>query len=133
MDIDGYAGQKGLRFPSDRGTLTVEPLFQLPLQEANNFDLDTVARAINTRLKAVSEESFVEQAVPDPTREGLAVALQVVEDVIKTKPAETSAELNKIEKAAERKTILDAIGARKDAALTAASLEHLEKQLAAMD
>ena len=133
MDIDEYAGQKGLRPPSDRGSLTVEPLFQLPLQAAGNADLDTVARAINTRSKAVSEESFVEQAVPDPAWEGLAVALQVVENVIKTKPAETAAELNKIKKAAERKTILDAIGAKKDAALTAASLEHLEKQLAALD
>ena len=133
MDIYKYAAQKGLRFPSDRGSLTVEQLFQLPLKAASNFDLDTVAKAINTKLKAVSEESFVEQTKPDPAREGLAVALEVVKDVIKTKQEENAAALNKIKKAAERKKILDAIGAKKDAALTAASLEDLEKQLAALD
>ena len=61
------------------------------------------------------------------------MALEVVKDVIKTKPDENAAELNKIEKAAERKTILDAIRAKKDAALTAASLEDLEKRLVALD
>ncbi|QEL16451.1 hypothetical protein [Limnoglobus roseus] len=132
-DIYKYAAQKRLRFPSSRGSLTIEQLFDLPLKSESNFDLDTVAKGINAQLKNVSVESFVEQAKPDPAKESLAVSLEIVKDVIKTKQEQNAAELNKIKKAADRKKILDAIGAKKDAALTAASLEDLEKQLAALD
>lgn len=132
-DIYKFAAQHGVRFPSKRGDLTAEQLFHLPLKSQTGFDLDTVARAINAQLKGVSEESFVDDAAADPRREALAVALDVVKDVIKTKQEENRAARAKVERAAERKRLLDAIMAKKDQALTAASLEELEKKLAEID
>lgn len=133
MDIYKFAAQNALRFPSKRGDLTAEQLFDLPLKSQTGFDLDTVARSINGRLKLVSEESFVEDTTADPSRQALAVALDVVKDVIATKQAENRAAADKTRKAVERKKILDAIAAKKDQSLTAASMEDLEKQLAALD
>lgn len=133
MDIYKFAAQNALRFPSKRGDLTAEQLFDLPLKSQTGFDLDTVARSINGRLKLVSEESFVEDTTADPSRQALAVALDVVKDVIATKQAENRAAADKARKAVERKKILDAIAAKKDQSLTAASMEDLEKQLAALD
>ncbi len=132
-DIYKYAAQTGLRFPSKRGDLTAEQLFDLPLKSASGFDLDTVARAINSQLKGVSEESFVEDTAADPRRQSLAVALAVVKDVIATKQGENRAAAAKQQKAVERKKLLDAIAAKKDHALTTASMEELEKQLTALD
>ena len=132
-DIYKFAAQNGLRFPSKRGELTVEQLFQLPLQSQSGFDLDSVARGINSQLKGVSEESFVEDTSADPRKTALSVALDVVKDVIKTKQEANRAALARSARAAERKKLLDAIGTKKDQQLSAASLEELEKKLAELD
>jgi hypothetical protein len=128
-----FAAQKKLTFPSRKGELTVSDLFDLPLKSQTEFDLDTVAKAINAQLKGASEESFVEEAAADPKKEALSVALAVVKDVIATKQEENKAARLKLERAAERRKLLDAISAKKDQALTAASLDDLEKKLAALD
>ena len=132
-DIYKFAARRGLRFPSKRGELTTEQLFELPLKSQTGFDLDSVARTINAQLKGVSEESFVEDISSDPRKQALSVSLAIVKDVIATKQAENRATVEKTQRTAERKKILDAIAAKKDQQLTAASLEDLEKQLAALD
>jgi len=133
MDTYKFAAQTRLRFPSVRGDLTVEQLFQLPLKSQTGFDLDSVAKAINSQLKGVSEESFVEDTSSNPQKNSLTVALDVVKDVIKTKQDENRAVVLKSQKAAERKKLLDAIGAKKDEVLTKASLKELEEKLAALE
>ena len=134
-NIYKYAAQMGLRFPSRRGELTVEQLFDLPLKTTvvNGIDLNGIAIAVNNQLKALGEESFVEDSSSDPKKTALTVQLAILKDVIKTKQDENKAALLKREKAEQRKKILDAMAAKKDAALSAASLEDLEKQLAALD
>jgi hypothetical protein len=132
-DIYKFAAQTTLRFPSKRGELTVEQLFQLPLKSQTGFDLDTVARTVNDQLKSVSEESFVEDTTADPRKQALVVALDIVKDVIATKQCENRAAAARSQRAVERKKLLDAIAAKKDANLSQASLEELEKQLTALD
>lgn len=133
MEIYKYAAQNGLRFPSRRGDLTVEQLFQLPLKAQTGFDLNSVAVGISTQLKALGEENFVEDTSSDPRKTTLSVSLDIVKDVIKTKQEENKAARLKLERAAERKKILDAMAAKKDQALSAASMEELEKKLAELD
>lgn len=132
-DIYKYAAKNRLRFSTARGMLTVEQLFDLPLKSTSEVDLDTVARTVNARLKAVGEESFVEDTSVDPERSRFTVALEVVKDVIATKQAEARTALNRTLKSAERKKILDVIAAKKDEKLSAASLDELEKKLAELD
>lgn len=132
-DIYKYAAKKQLRFQSNRGELTAEQLFQLPLKSQNGCDLDTIAKKINGQLKNASEESFVEDISDDPRKTDLTIALDIVKDVIATKQSEERARLDRIRKSAERKKILDVIAAKKDEKLSQASLEELEKQLAALD
>ena|GEM_PF-2738087 len=132
-DIYKFAAQNGLRFPLKRGDLVAEQLFQLPLKSQSGFDLDTVARAINSQLKGASEESFVEDPSSDPRKLALSVSLDIVKDVIKTKQEENRAALARLARSAERKKLLDAIGAKKDQQLTAALMEELEKKLAELD
>lgn len=135
MDMYKLAAQTILRFPSINGSLTVEQLFQLPLKsaKANTADLDTVARTINTELKSVTQESFVDDSSNSPQRKRLELALEIVKDVIATKKAENQATLDKAAKAEKRKKLLDALAAKKDQALSAASIADLEKELAALE
>jgi len=133
MEFYKIAAQTGLRFPSIRGELTVEDLFSMPLKSKNGFDLDSTARTVNNELKTMTEESFVEDVSSNPRKAQLEMSLEIIKDVIKTKQAENAAQLAKLNRAAERKKLLDAIGAKKDAALTTASLEELEKKLAELD
>lgn len=131
-DIYKYAAQNELRYDSVRGDLTTEQLFDLPLTSKSGFDLDNVAKAVNAELKSVSEESFVATST-NPRKKQLEISLDIVKDVISTKQAENAAALAKVHKAEERKKILDALGAKKDQALTASSIEELEAKLAALD
>lgn len=132
-DIYKFAVQYALRFQTNRGNLTVEQLFQLPLKSASGCDLNTVAKSINNELKATSEESFVEDTTSDPRKQALTVSLDIVKDVIATKQAENRAALARTQKIADRKKILDILAAKKDEKLSQASIEELEKQLAALD
>ncbi len=129
VDIFKFAAQKRMRFPSNRGDLTVEQLFQLKLKSENGFDLDTTAKAINDELKSMTEESFVEDESDNPRKEHLTVALSIVKDVIKTKQDENKAEREKTERMLKRHKLLDAISRKEDDALTGASLDELKKQL----
>jgi len=133
MDMYKFAAQKKLRFPSTKGQLVVEQLFDLPLKSTNNFDLNTVAKTISNDLKTTGEENFVGDTTLDPHKEMLEVALEIVKDVIKVKQEENAARLNKLKKAEERKKILNAIAAKKDQQLTTASLEELQQKLDALD
>lgn len=133
MDIYKFAAQYGLRFPSRRGELTAEQLFDLPLQSQTGFDLDTIAQNIDSQLTGASKKSFVEDTSSNPKATELTVALDIVKDVIRTKQEANKAIALRRQRAEERKKLLDIIAAKKDQALTSASLEELEKKLNELD
>lgn len=131
-DLYKYAALNKLRFPSIRGALVVEQLFDMPLSSISGFDLDTVAREVNAELKACGEESFV-STTPSPRHKELEVALDVVKDVIAYRQAKIAESEARKHRAVERRRLLDALEAKKDQALSEASIDELEKQLAALD
>lgn len=132
MDLYKFAAQEQLRFSSVKGDLAVEQLFQLPLTSKSGFDLDTVAKGINAKLREISEESFV-SSNRNPQRTKLTAALEIVKDVIATREAEAKAATDKRAADDLRQRINDAIRAKKDQQLTSAPLEELEAQLRALD
>lgn len=131
-DLYKYAAQNALRFPSNRGELVVEQLFDLPLSSTSGFDLDNVAKSVNAALKGATEDSFVATS-SNPRKVPLEAALDIVKDVIATKLAENAAAVARQRKKEERRKILDAIDKQKDAALSSSSIDELETKLAALD
>lgn len=127
-----FAAENKLRFPSTRGELVVEDLFQMPLESKTGFDLNSVAKKVNGQLKEVTEESFV-TVTTNPQKPLLTAKLEILKDVIATKLAANKAEADKREKAEKRRKLLDAIAAKQDQALTTASMDELKKQLDALD
>ena len=124
------ATRQGWRYPSVKGQINTEQLWQLPLQNRDGFDLDSVAKAVNAEVKQQEEESFVTPAKTDDT---IRQKLELVRYVISTKIAERDAETNAKARADERRRILEILDKKANAALEAAPEDELRKRLAALN
>ena len=125
------ASRKKFRFPSPKGELTVEQLWDLPLQAPNGFDLDIVARTVSRQLKAQTEESFV-----TPSNNSLAETLQaqlhLVVYIIETKKKEAADKANAATKRAERARLTDILHLRTQQDLMAKSPAEIQAMLDAL-
>ena len=120
------AARLKLRFETSKGQLTVEDLFVLPLTStvAGKANLDDIARDLNRRIKAESEQSFVTPT--SKANETLELAFDIVKHVIKVRLEENAAEnLARINRE-KKQRILELIAQKKDEKLSGASLEELE-------
>ena len=90
MNLFLISAKKKLRFSTNRGQLTVEQLFDLPLTAKDGFSLDMVARSINQELKAAGDESFVSSG-KNPANAELTLKLEVVKAVIADREADNAA------------------------------------------
>lgn len=126
-DLFLTATREAWRFPSAKGQLSVEQLWQLPLiNNRDKFDLDGVAKLVNADVKQQSEESFV---TPTKTDNTPRLKLDLVRYIIQVKLDERTAATNALAKAEERKKILDILDRKTDAALEATSVEDLKARL----
>lgn len=129
MSIFEQASIQKIRFPSVRGELTTEQLWDLPLQSKNQFDLDTVAKEVNTSLKSVTEESFV-ATTTSPAKAKYELMLELVKHVIAFKLKANEEQRSRAEKAAKKDKLVAILGEKQDAALKELTAEELAKQIA---
>ena len=108
MSMFEKATRLKLRFASNKGDLTVENLWELPLQSRTGFDLDNVAKAANNELKSLSEESFV-STTNNPAKNLAQLKLDIIKRVIEVKIAENEEQRNAAQKSAERQRLLEAL------------------------
>ena len=125
------ATRQALRFPSNRGLLTTEQLWELPLQSKTGLDLNNVAKSVNTELKGATEEDFVNtRANPEKTR--LELMMEIVKHIIATKQAENEAQRTTAEKRAKRQQLLEIMAEKQNEGLKGLSVEDLQKQIDAL-
>lgn len=135
MDLFEAAVRKKLRFPSGKGLLTVEDLWDLPLTSAKPTDVSvqSVATPLFARQNELSGvQSIFEANAAKPSPEKVTVDLQVeiIKHVVATRRREADAATLAAAKASER-AVLQAQLAKKK--LEGASVEDLERQLAALN
>lgn len=131
MSLFEKATRLKLRFPSSKGELSVEQLWELPLTSTNGFNLDAVAKAVNATVKAESEESFVK---PASTSNNLpTLRLDVVKHIIAVKLAEADNATKAAAKRQERQQLLEALAAAKQNELAGLTQEEIQKRLDALD
>ena len=123
------AARLKLRFETIRGFLSVEDLWDLPLQTARpgGVSLDEIAIALHRRIKNVAETSFVDET-PKPDVE-TQLGFDIVKHIIAVKKAENAAALAARDKAATKQRILEIIAKKQDETLAASSIEELQRQL----
>lgn len=123
------ATRYAFRYPTVRGTLTTEQLWELPLQSNTGFDLDTVAQTINVSLKAHDNESFVEPTGSGPTVERLRELLAVVVHIIRVKKEERDAAAAAAARKRERDKLLGILHIRNTQDLLAKPASEIQAMI----
>lgn len=126
------ATREKFRFESNKGDLSVEQLWDLPLTSRTGFDLDTVAKAVNANLKASNEESFVNVS-NNPAVSRLQAQLEVVKAIIEVKLAQAEATKKRAEKAVERQRLMEVLHSKKDQELQGLSVEEIKRRLSLLE
>lgn len=134
MDLFEAAVRKKLRFPSSKGLLTVEDLWDLPLTSAKPTDVSvqTVATPVLARQSELSGvQALFEPASAKPSAERVVVDLQVeiIKYIVATRRREADAATLAAAKASEKATLQAQLEKKR---LEGASVEDLERRLAAL-
>ena len=125
------ATRKKLRFPSARGDITVEQLWDAPLSSGDEFNLDAIAKAVNRTLRILTEESFVATA-RRPEQTLLELALSIIKHVIATKLDDEAKAKRRAGQSQEKAKLLEALAAKEDGELGELSREELEARIRAL-
>ena len=104
------ASRMKLRFNTQRGVLSVEDLWDLPL-----IQLDNIAIALNKKLQESKTESFIKTRTKDTTE--LELKFNIAKHIIDVKLQEQEDRLLESEKKAKRQKILDLMAKKQDAEL----------------
>lgn len=132
MNIFETASRKAFRFTSNKGELTTEQLWSLPLVSGNKFDLNNVAVAVNNDLKALAEESFV-SVKKVPGKADLETKLEIVKHIIVIRQEELEAARSAAEKAAKREKLVQALANQEDKQLESMTPDEIRAKLAELD
>ncbi len=126
MDIFEKASRLKLRFTTTKGLLSVEDLWDLSLTS-----LDTIAKAVNKRLKEENEESFI--TTRSKSNSELELSLDILKHVITIKLEEKEKATLKAERRAELDLLKNLRENKKLEALNSLSLEEIDKRMADLE
>lgn len=129
MSIFEQASRLKLRFPSVRGELTTEQLWDMPLTSKNDFNLDRVARTVNAEIKSMDEESFV-STNSNPAKRLAELRLEIVKFVIADRQEANAKSLMAASRAEERQRLLAVLAKKDEQALNEMSADDIKKRLA---
>ena len=117
------ASRLKLRFSTPIGLLSVEDLWDLPLESKTKVNLDSIAILLNREIKDTKEESFISKSKVNPVTE---LKLEIVKAIIEIKLKEASDKLQAKIKAEQRNKIDAIISKKEDESLESLSLEELK-------
>lgn len=120
MNIFAQASKQKLLFASNKGQVSLQDLWDLPLSTLKNM-----ANTINRNLSK-SDDLFATVTVDESVNK---LRLSVILEVIDIRNQELENKVNEKEKEAKRKFIKDLINQKKLEATSGMSIEDLEKEL----
>lgn len=120
-----------LRFESNKGLLTIEDLWDLPLtSQTGKSNLDDIAKGIHKQLKNNDDFSFV--TPKETNNSSIQLQMDIVKHIINVRISERDNAALEAERKAKKQKILEAISKKQDDALSGASLEELQKMAEAL-
>lgn len=125
------AARNKFRFPSIRGPITTEDLWELPLTAKSGFSLDVVAKTVHAELKALTEESFV-TVRPTPGKAEAEAKLEIVKHVIATCIAENEAARTASARKEQKAKLLGILAEKQDGKFREMSAEEIQAQIDAL-
>ena len=121
VNLFEMATRNKLRFPSTKGELSVEDLWDL-----SDKDLDVVYKNLKDQEVKSSEESLLDDANVDPK---LTAAIGIVKYIFTTKRNEKLAEKERINKKLTQKKYIDALSKKQDEAIEKMSEAELRAMI----
>lgn len=131
INLHEVAVREGYRFPSVRGELTVENLWQLPLTGNDGCNLDVIAVALDDQVEGLGKKSFIKAVSKDD--QVLKNKLELVKYIIDTKLAEKQAEAEANTKAIKAKQLRLLLAEKQAEATKELSIEEIQAQLAELE
>lgn len=119
------ATRSKLRFPSTKGELSVEDLWDL-----SDKDLDVVYKNLKDQEVKSSEESLLDDANVDPK---LTAAIGIVRYIFTTKRKEKLTEKERINKKLTQKKYIDALSKKQDEAIEKMSEAELRAMIDSLE
>lgn len=119
------ATRSKLRFPSTKGELSVEDLWDL-----SDKDLDVVYKNLKDQEVKSSEESLLDDANVDPR---LTAAIGIVKYIFTTKRNERLAENERINKKLTQRKYIDALSKKQDEAIEKMSEAELRAMIDSLE
>lgn len=119
------ATRSKLRFPSTKGELSVEDLWDLA-----DKDLDVVYKNLKDQEVKSSEESLLDDANVDPK---LTAAIGIVKYIFTTKRNERLAEKERINKKLTQRKYIDALSKKQDEAIEKMSEAELRAMIDSLE
>lgn len=116
-----------LRFDTDKGQISCEDLWDLPLTSKRGVSLDSIAVSYYQKLRDNANISFVDNNTK--TDEGDKLCFDIVRYVIEVKKKEAQDRQDEKQSAEKRQRILEALAKKKDEKLGQSSIEELERML----
>lgn len=133
MEIYKKAAKKKLRFSTNRGSLPVEQLFDLPKEEIRQL----VIKAREDARKSSGEVNDSELSFLDSPAKAKAtddeLRFEILKDIYLTKKTAEEKAQKRAEVKANNKKILELIARKQDEALEKKSVKELEKLLESED
>lgn len=116
------AARLKLRFPSAKGSIGVEDLWDLSRE-----NLNTVFKTLNREVKVIEEESLDDTKTSED--DVLNLKIQIVRHIDAVKKKEIADKLNEKNKSEERRKYLNLLANKREAALQNLSEEEILKRL----
>jgi hypothetical protein len=130
QNLFALAAQAKYRFMSISGNITVEDLYDLPLESNRGPSLDDTAQRIAAKLEVAGKKSFVRsKASGNPERQKLENMLAIVQYIIAEKEAEQDAANDAANKKALRQQLLELKQRKQLAQLEGKSVEEIDAML----
>jgi hypothetical protein len=131
INVFEQASRLKLRFQTTVGQLSVEDLWELPLQHQSRPNLDDLAKGLNRELKDVrNDESFVKPEVKGS--ELLELRFAIVKHIIDVKVLERDARQQQAKKAEEKQKLLALLDQKENQALESLSVDEIRARIAAL-
>jgi hypothetical protein len=124
--------RKSYRYPTNRGLVTTEDLWKMPLQSADGFDLDTTAKELNRKAKELDEESFVTTS-GNPEKALYEHQLEIVKHVIAVKLQEKKDAADATKRKAERDELLALLEEKNRSEIASLPKAEILKRLAELE
>lgn len=121
------ASREKFRFDSGRGLLTVEDLWDLPLQSAKNPNLDDIARGLFRKLKSGDDVSFVSEEKKSNRVDQLK--FDIVKHIIDVKVAENKAAAEARANKERKARLLEILADKQDESLRNMTVDQLRAEI----